>query len=78
MASPGTYHPPSETLGSESHGPAKGGPWGDIKLPIPWSNLESLGKELGKGYSADQTQDLFFIYSKVSDKIKLNLSVIHG
>lgn len=70
-----TCHPLSGTLGSESQDPTKAGAQ---EFPILWSDLERLGKELREGYSADQTQDLFFMCSKLSGKIKLNLSMIHG
>lgn len=58
--------------------PSKGEISGARELPILWSNLGCLGKELRKRYSADQTRDLFFMCFKLSGKIKLNLPMIYG
>lgn len=62
--------PPTSELLAMSPTAQKGGISGTIELPILYSNLKFLCKELQKGYSVDQIQDLCFMCSKPSDKNK--------
>lgn len=77
MTSIDACHPASELL-AMSPTTQKGGTSSTIELPILYSNLKCLGKELRKGYSVDQTQDLCLMCSKLPGKTKLNLPMIHG